>query len=73
MKYQNINPLEKLHEGEPFFFIRGQDVNAYHAVINYATLLKAQGDIKGSREVRAIADDIQDWQRLNDHLVKRPD
>ena len=73
MKYLNQNPLEKLHPGEPYFFIRAQDGLAYVAVMNYSCQLKAAGDVVGSREVRAIADAIEDWQKANPDKVKLPD
>jgi len=73
MKYQNRNPIEKLHPGEPYFFIRGQDSLAVMTVLNYSYALKAAGDMKGSREVRAIADAIEDWQKANRKRVKLPD
>ena len=73
MKYKNVNPIDKLHPGEPYFFIRAQDSHSYVAVMNYSCQLKASGDIKGSREVRAIADAIEDWQKANPDKVKLPD
>ena len=39
-KYQDINPLTKLHPGEPWFFIRAQDKFSVEAVYDYALLLK---------------------------------
>lgn len=72
-KYQNQNPLEKLHPDEPFFFIRAADIHSKTAVLNYACQLKASGDVEGSREVRAIADAIEDWQKANPEKVKAPD
>ena len=73
MKYKNCNPIEKLHPGEPYFFIRGQDSLAVSTIMTYSCALQAAGDIKGAREIRAIADAFQDWQRENKDKVKLPD
>lgn len=40
-KYANRNPLMELHEGEPYFFIRGKDALAPAAIEAYAGLLEA--------------------------------
>lgn len=73
MKYDGINPLSKLHPGEPYFFIRGQDILAPEAIIHYAYSLKQKGDEAGFKEVREIADKVFDWQLENPSLVKMPD
>jgi len=73
MKYKNANPLKKLHPGEPYFFIRGQDSLAINTVMNYSIALSARGDTKGAREVSAIADAMEDWQKANPGKVKLPD
>lgn len=39
-KYQGVNPLSKLHSGEPYFFIRAQDRLSVEAVKHYALLLQ---------------------------------
>lgn len=51
-KYQNVNPLTKVHEDEPWFFIRAQDKLSVEAVMAYSQLLNkasnrsiANGDI----------------------------
>ncbi len=39
-KYTGINPLDRLHPGEPYFFIRAQDRFSVEAIYDYALLLK---------------------------------
>jgi hypothetical protein len=39
-KYADINPLTKLHPGEPYFFVRAQDRLSVEAVKHYAVLLQ---------------------------------
>ncbi len=39
-KYAGINPLDRLHPGEPYFFIRAQDRFSVEAIYDYALLLK---------------------------------
>ena len=73
MKYQNVNPLEKLHPGEPWFFIRAQDIHAAATIQSYASMLNASGDTKGAREVYAIAGTVSQWQIANPDKVKLPD
>lgn len=73
MKYENTNPLEKLHPGEPYFFIRSTDAHAYGAVRDYAARIQHAGDNKGALECMAFADRIKAWQTDNPHLVKEPD
>ena len=66
MKYDS-NPLEKLHPGEPFFFIRAQDVFSPAAVQAYATISRQH------KELHPVIDAFREWQRANAHLVKIPD
>lgn len=86
-KYHEKNPLEKLHEGEPFFFLRAQDRLAPDAVRAYADLLKresdkasAEGDqvradglLKQSLGVLRAARAFMEWQVDNPSMVKLPD
>lgn len=72
-KYENMNPLDKLHPGEPYFFIRSTDRFAPSAVQAYASMLGSQGDNKGARSCMEMASRIEDWQSKNPHLVKHPD
>ncbi len=73
MKYQNTNPLAKLKPGEPYFFLRAQDIHAPAAVRTYASILSANGDHAGSRECFAIVDAMIDWQKQNPDSTKKPD
>lgn len=73
MKYDNQNPLEKLHHGEPYFFIRAQDKLSVYAIRWYAENLQYHGDLAGRDEVRALADMFAEWQAKHPNLVKLPD
>jgi hypothetical protein len=87
MKYQGKNPLEKLHEGEPYFFIRAQDALSSESVQHYASLLKRESDkayqsgedakgaelLKQSIGVLRVGSMFQDWQSDHPELVKLPD
>ena len=86
-KYEGINPLERLHPGEPYFFIRAQDRLSVAAVIEYSHLLRHEsvntslrGDYdlsdslsKQADEVLEFAQKFKDWQENNSDLVKYPD
>ena len=86
-KYQGINPLERLHPGEPWFFVRGQDRLSVAAVIEYSHLLRYEatnsslrGDYDLSDSLSKQADEVlefarmfKDWQENNSDLVKYPD
>jgi hypothetical protein len=86
-KYAGINPIERLHRGEPYFFIRGQDRLSVAAVIEYSHLLRHEsvnsslrGDNelsdsldKQADEVLSYAQKFKDWQRENPDKVKYPD
>lgn len=45
-KYTDVNPLEKLHEDEPWFFLRAQDATAPGAVEAYANALNIAAEIQ---------------------------
>lgn len=86
-KYQNVNPLTKVHEDEPWFFIRAQDKLSVEAVMAYSQLLNkasnrsiANGDIvtgeflqQQVNEIIALAHKMLDWQEAHPDLVKYPD
>lgn len=72
-KYSNTNPLEKLHEGEPFFFLRAQDKLAPAIVLAYAEALEMCGDAQGSMECSEIAEQMINWQEANPDKIKLPD
>ena len=87
MKYQGVNPLEKLHPYEPYFFIRAQDKLASEAVQAYADLLKRESEralaagnqelsdrlLRSSLGVLKVVNTIMDWQDRHPSLVKTPD
>ena len=81
------NPLEKLRQGEPYFFIRAQDKISPEAIQAYAELLhresnKALGEgkdelsnslMKQALGCQAVARAFMDWQDANRQFVKLPD
>ena len=86
-KYQDVNPLERLHPGEPYFFIRAQDKLSVDAVRHYSHLL-AEESMKAlgrgedelayslniqSNEVIGFAHKFLDWQEEHPEKVKLPD
>ena len=86
-KYDGLNPLDRIHIGEPWFFIRGQDILSTDAVIEYSHLLRREANkaamrndydlsdslTKQAAEVLEFAQDFADWQKENNDLVKYPD
>ena len=86
-KYQNVNPIQRVHPGEPWFFIRAQDRLSTAAVIEYSHLLRHEsvnsslrGDhdlsdslSKQADEVLEFAQKFKEWQQNNSDLVKYPD
>ena len=72
-KYANTNPLEKLHDGEPFFFVRAQDKFAPAVIKAYATLLSFEGDKSIQREIHVLREEFISWQKANPDKVKHPD
>jgi hypothetical protein len=86
-KYEGINPLDRLHPGEPYFFIRAQDKLSVEAVRHYSHLLeeesrkalgRGEDELSYSLNRQAIevinfAHKFLDWQEENEGLVKYPD
>lgn len=72
-KYQGTNPLEKLHPGEPYFFLRAQDQLAPETVRKYAQMLRIAKLYKSSAECMRIANQMVTWQDQNPSLTKLPD
>ena len=86
-KYRNVNPLEKLRDGEPYFFLRAQDKLSPEAVEAYSNLLKRESDkarsegngeladslLKQALGVLAVVNKFMDWQDDNAQYVKMPD
>jgi hypothetical protein len=87
MKYQGKNPLEKLREGEPYFFLRAQDALSTETVQFYADLLKRESDkaqaagdqgkaaelLKQALGILKVGSIFADWQYDNKQFVKLPD
>ena len=85
-KYRGQNPLERLHEGEPYFFLRGQDSLTPKAMQFYAELLNEESTKAAGRNEMALANnlmkqalavlrmagEIVDWQSDHMELVKQP-
>jgi len=86
-KYEGINPLERLHPNEPWFFIRAQDKLSVEIVMEYSRLLEGEswkargrGDEALARslsdqstQVAQAAHKFLDWQEDNPDKVKLPD
>ena len=72
-KYDNVNPLEKLHDGEPFFFVRAQDKFAPALIMAYAAMLARTGDIAMTRDMHNLHRKFIQWQQENTGKVKHPD
>lgn len=66
-KYADTNPLEKLHPGEPFFFIRARDIFSPAVIQAYAAISHQH------RELHPVLDEFVAWQNANPSLVKEPD
>lgn len=73
MKYKDVDPLEKLHSNEPYFFFRAQDKFMTYPLMHYATILRHNGLIDEGNEVSAFVDKVRDWQESNPDKVKIPD
>lgn len=86
-KYQDENPLLRLHKDEPYFFLRGQDRLSVETIMEYSRLLereswKARGEgnevlarslSDQSTQVAIYAHSFMDWQEANPNKVKLPD
>ena len=86
-KYQDVNPLTKLHPGEPFFFIRAQDKLSVEAVSAYSYILQREANKAVLRGETVLAQTLQrdvndviccahrflNWQEENPDKVKLPD
>ncbi len=73
MKYLNSNPLDKLHDGEPYFFVRAADELALPSLLAYIDQLLNEGDNDGADEVDKIVGAFYKWRKENPTLVKKPD
>lgn len=77
-KYQQVDLRAAgvpLHDAEPWFLIRGQDLMAVPAIEDYAHQLEASTGFGNPMvaEIRQIAFEIQVWQDQNPDKVKMPD
>jgi len=86
-KYDGINPLERLHIEEPWFFVRGQDRLSPDIVTEYSYLLRREANRASVREEYDLSDSLnkqadevleyaekfKEWQRNNNDLVKFSD
>jgi hypothetical protein len=86
-KYEGINPLDRLHPGEPYFFIRAQDKLSVEAVRHYSHLLQEEANKAAGREEDELGESLQlqsievihfahkflDWQEEHPDKVKLPD
>jgi hypothetical protein len=86
-KVRRTKPVGKIHQGEPFFFIRAQDKLSVAAVIEYSHLLRHESvnsSLRGDKdlsdsldkqadEVLAYAQRFKAWQQENPDKVKYPD
>lgn len=66
-------PAPDLHDGEPYFVIRAQDILAPQAVMHYAALARKLGLDHFAQEVEARAVELMHWQTEHAGLVKVPD
>lgn len=64
---------ERLHDGEPYFLIRGQDLLACVVLAHYAAAARAAGLGDLSQAVAALTVDFAEWQHANRDLVHLPD
>lgn len=73
MKYDNIDPRSKLHDGEPFFFIRAQDALSTKLLVAYMALCRDQGLMDNVISLENVYEEFVAWQQLNLDKVKLPD
>lgn len=65
--------LAKLHDEEPVFVIRAQDILSPQALALYADLARKVGLPEHAQEVEARAVQFMQWQARHAKLVKAPD
>ena len=66
--------LQHLHDGEPVFILRAQDILATMSLKHYLTLVEMYNP--GSIQVEQVTHMINDflaWQRANPSFIKLPD
>jgi hypothetical protein len=86
-KYDGVNPFDKLHPDEPWFFIRAQDDLSTYAMEEYRHRLQrtaieeselgnediAVRLLRQATEINQILNSFYDWQKANKDKVKLPD
>ncbi len=85
-KYDGVNPFDKLHPDEPWFFIRAQDDLSTYALCEYrdrlqrAAIAASSYDeeaavrlLRQAIEINQILDNFYNWQKFNKDKVKLPD
>ncbi len=66
--------LDKLHEGEPVYVVRAQDVHAPHVIRYWAALAQPRGTpLPKIASAHLLALEVEVWQRAHAGLVKVPD
>lgn len=78
MKYEDkdaaVRELFGLKDGEPWFFVRGQDALSPYVLENYASLLdvsRNRGEM--AAEVRSHMQEFRLWQKNHRGSIKLPD
>lgn len=72
-KYGNAAGLEaKLLPGEPWFALRAKDALALETILHYAESADREGLFDHAKRVRLAADQISEWQNVNEDKVKLP-
>jgi len=86
-RYEQLTTLMNLNDGEPWFYLRGQDKLSVETLMEYSRLLereswKARGEgnevlarslSDQSTEVAIYAHKFLEWQEFNPEKVKLPD
>lgn len=65
--------MSKLHPGEPFFIVRGQDVHSVAALEAYHDSLIESDRADYAKEIWQIIRGWEEWQKKNSEKVKEPD
>lgn len=68
MKYDNVDPFEKLHEGEPYIFMaaRNYSTSTYgHLLYTYARKAAKEGQQETAREILSLRLDLDCWRKTN--------
>lgn len=71
MKYENIDPRNKLNENEPYFFLRAQDILSVATLYEYRHILFIRG--LDTTSIEKVINEFQNWQSNNLGKIKLPD